>query len=87
MAASDFGLPDDKKVVDENGNLEFAWLQWFSRAHAIITAGAQAGTTANRPTTGLWIGRRWFDQSLGKPVYVKEVRPAIVWVDGSGAVS
>lgn len=86
MAASDFELPDDKKVVDEQRNLEFPWLQLFSRWQRIIFANAEAGSTLNRPTKFLWIGRRYFDTTLGIPVYVAQVRPAIVWVDAFGAV-
>lgn len=60
-------------------------MQWFDRIHAICVANQQAGATAARPTSRLWIGRRYFDETLGKPVYVKSVKPA-VWVDASGAV-
>jgi hypothetical protein len=86
MAASDFELPDDKKVVDENRNLEFAWLQLFSRWQRIIASLVQAGSTLSRPTKGLWIGRQYYDSTLNKPIWVKEVRPVIVWIDASGAV-
>jgi hypothetical protein len=86
LAASDFELPDDKKVVDEDRNLEFPWLQLFSRWQRIIFASVEAGSTLSRPTKGLWTGRPYFDSTLGKPIWVKEVRPAIVWVDASGAV-
>jgi hypothetical protein len=85
MAASDFELPDDKKVVDENRNLEFAWLQLFSRWQRIIASSVEAGSTLSRPTKGLWIGRQYYDATLNKPIWVKEVRPAIVWVDATGA--
>jgi hypothetical protein len=85
MAASDFELPDDKRVVDENRNLEFPWLQLFSRWQRIIASVSQAGSTLSRPTKGLWIGRTYYDATLNKPIWVKAVRPAIVWVDATGA--
>jgi hypothetical protein len=46
----------------------------------------QSGVTANRPDKVLWIGRRYFDTTLGKPVYLKSINPS-VWVDGVGTVS
>jgi hypothetical protein len=46
--------------------------------------GHDANTTANRPTTNLYIGRRYFDTSLGKPIWLKQTSPA-VWVDATGA--
>ena len=84
MAASDFELPDDKKIVDQSGNLEFAWLQLFSRWQRIITGSVEAGSTLSRPTKGLWVGRGYFDSTLGIPIWVAQVRPAIVWVDAAG---
>jgi hypothetical protein len=44
-----------------------------------------SGTTANRPTTNLFIGRPYFDTTLGKPIAIKSLGPT-VWVDGVGTV-
>jgi hypothetical protein len=60
-----------------------AWLQ--GPIFRICQAGQQANTTANRPTTGLWVGRIFFDTTLTKPIWVKQVSPA-VWVDATGTV-
>ncbi|NPC57849.1 hypothetical protein [Caenimonas soli] len=62
------------------------WLEWFSRVNAFVNAGRQSGATANRPAKALWIGRRYYDATLGKPVFVSNVNPT-VWVDSSGTVS
>jgi hypothetical protein len=72
-------FPESSKATDE-------WNAWFSRAHMIVSSLQQSGTTADRPTSQLWIGRQYFDTDLGKPVFVKAVRPS-VWVDGVGNVS
>jgi hypothetical protein len=50
-----------------------------------ITADSQYGTTAQRPTTGLQPGNKYFDSTLGFPVYVKSVNP-VVWVRYDGTV-
>lgn len=76
--AADFGQPG--KPLTNDG----AWLQWFSRAHSILQAAQQSGTTAQRPTTVLWVGRRYFDTTLGQPIWVQSVKPT-VWCDATGA--
>lgn len=81
---ADFELPSNTGVC-EGQITDRRWLQWFDRIHAICAANQQSGDTASRPTARLWIGRRYFDETLGKPVYVKSVKPA-VWVDASGSV-
>lgn len=62
------------------------WSAWLHQAFLCCFATQDSGPTASRPTTELWIGRRYFDTSLGKPVYLKSLGPN-VWVDGVGTVS
>jgi hypothetical protein len=86
-----FGLPDNSPIADPSGKVDISWLQWFSRVSAIVNANQQAGTTANRPVRGNWIGRRYFDTTLGKPVFVRSVDttvspPVTTWVDGAGGI-
>lgn len=80
-----FDFPSNAAIADQKGNLPMSWLQWFSRTHAIVTASQQSGTTANRPTDGLWIGRIYYDTTLGFPVWVNSVGP-VVWHDAAGNV-
>lgn len=61
------------------------WRQWFARAHRILQSVQSYGTTANRPTTFLWPGRFFFDETLGIPIWVQSVRPT-VWVNAAGVV-
>lgn len=63
---------------------EVAWLSQLAR---IVGASVSSGTTAQRPTTFLFLGRRYWDETLDKPVYLKSVGPPAVWVDGVGTVS
>jgi hypothetical protein len=81
---SSFDIPDNAPVVDDKMRVTLPWLQWVSRIQRIVSAVQQSGTTAQRPTTLLWIGRTYFDTTLGKPVWVDSVSPA-VWVDATGA--
>lgn len=42
------------------------------------------GTTANRPTTNV-LGQKYFDTTIGRPVYFNP--NSSVWTDGAGSVS
>lgn len=80
-----FELPAKDPLVDENRMSFRTWMQWFSTAHSYILSIAQSGSTANRPVSGLWIGRQFYDTTLNKPVYVSAVNPT-VWRDAAGTV-
>lgn len=75
-------LPDNSPIAGKE-KAPIPWLQWFTRINAFVNAGQQSGTTAQRPTTGVWIGRTYWDTDLGIPVYVASVAP-IAWVDAAG---
>lgn len=63
-----------------------AWATWFGKLHLLVNASVQSGTTANRPTQGLYTGRFYFDTSLaagvGKPIWRNAANTA--WVDATG---
>lgn len=82
MAGNAFDYPNTT-LVDSEGNVVPVWDQWFNRIQSVSSAAQQSGTTANRPTSGLWIGRRYFDTTLNAPVWVQSVRPT-VWVTAGG---
>lgn len=76
-------------IVDASGSLNPAWAVWLSRVGGSANAVRESGPSANRPTDGLWIGRPYFDTTLGYEINVKSVppRPApAVWVNGDGVV-
>lgn len=67
------------------------WRNFFNTVYAICNAVSQSGTTAQRPTVGVWVGRMYFDTSLGanggKPIWAVSIAAGVVtWVDASGAV-
>ena len=75
--------PDqDQKVIT------LPWRTWFQYVREVISALTASGTTTERPTTLLWIGRRFYDTSLNKPVYLSSVSGATrVWRDATGVIS
>jgi hypothetical protein len=77
------GTVDAKQNVD--GRLTPMWVVWLSQLFNLVKALGGNGTTANRPTAGLYIGMDYFDQTLGYKVTVKSLNPP-VWVNGAGGV-
>jgi len=58
---------------------------WAKTIFLVAFAAQQSGTTANRPLKDLWVGRPYFDTSLGakgKPIWVDKTGAA--WVDATG---
>ncbi len=70
--------------VPEGTSIPASWVQWISKVRTFAGSVSDSGATANRPTTGLFIGRQYFDTTLGKPIFLKTVSPAD-WVDATGA--
>lgn len=66
---SNFNFPLDRSMPK-------AHIAWYGAVGRLCNDLQSAGTTANRPTRGLWIGRPFFDTTLGYPV----------WYDGTGWV-
>jgi len=65
-------------------SLEYA--NFFNIVQIVTFYSTRAGTTAERPTnsTGIrWVGMPYFDQSLGKPIWLK-IASTSIWVDATG---
>lgn len=81
---SGYDLPSGA-LLDEGGNLTPAWAQWFTRTHNSTRTLQESGITADRPDKLLWVGRFYFDITIGKPIWLRSVGPN-VWVDATGGV-
>jgi hypothetical protein len=77
-------LPINVPLVDKQGNQAPVWQAWFNSVYTWCVGNGQSGTTTQRPTYGLFIGRQYFDTTLGYMVAVKTVSPSVVWVNGAG---
>lgn len=86
MAQDFVSAPPSRGAVDEfdeRGNslrITKAWTAWFGRVFEVCFAASQSGTTAQRPTVGLWAGRPYFDTTLGYPIWYDGTQ----WVDATG---
>lgn len=74
-------IPSPDATVE--GKFNPWWYSWFKYAFRVLYAAEESGTTANRPTTDLWVGRRYYDTTLSLPVYVSSLEPT-VWKDAVG---
>ena len=66
----------------DSANISFVQVtksKWSVNGNAL--AGMASGTTANRPTVGLYVNYMFFDTTLGKPIWWN----GSVWKDATGA--
>lgn len=78
--------PLNQDMSYKGGWMNAPWRAWFSALFTLVQPLGGNGTTAQRPTTGLYVGLQYFDTTLGLPVFVKTVGPPVVWVNGAGSV-
>lgn len=68
-------------AVDESGTrVAQGWAEFFSNVFMLLAALTGSGTTVNRPTKFLFLGRPYFDSTLGFPVWWN----GTIWVDATG---
>lgn len=75
--------PIHEPVADASRRFSRAWIQWIDIVDRAVGSVREAGPTANRPTSRLWIGRQYFDTTLGYPVWYDGTQ----WVDASGTTA
>ncbi|MHB1098442.1 MAG: hypothetical protein ACYCZR_02690 [Burkholderiales bacterium] len=73
--------PLTQEFTTPTGGVPRAWAVWFTNIW--VRLNETHGTTANRPTKGLFIGMQYYDTTLNKPVWLNSVRPS-VWKDAAG---
>lgn len=81
-------IRENLPVADNTASWTTSWSNWFAQVRIICFAQQESGTTANRPTTSLYVGRRYFDTSLGangKPIWVNKTATGWVLADGTAA--
>ena len=80
-------LPTSAQIVDKTGLLVPIYQAFLASLYNWLSPVGQSGTTAQRPVPGpntfMYIGRSYFDTTLGLPIWVKSLNPT-VWVNGAG---
>lgn len=78
-------IPVRVPIVGKDGTPTPVWQSWFNSIYTWCVGNGESGTTGQRPTgQSLFIGRPYFDTTLGYMVWVKQVSPSVIWVNGSG---
>lgn len=80
--------PPVKTPFDTEIGPEAAWLEFMSDVYKAIQGLQSSGTTANRPIKNLFVGRFYFDTSLGargKPIWI--AKDGSSWIDATGALA
>ena len=83
MAQDLINTPPIRHPLDDGQTVTRPWAAWFGQVFRIAFAVGQSGTTANRPTEGLFPGRPYFDTTLGQPIWVNAAGTG--WVDATGS--
>lgn len=89
MAQDLINAPPTRGAVDEqnqeckNFRVSNVWTAFFNQVFLICFAASQAGTTAQRPDSNLWIGRPYFDTTLGYAIWWAGTE----WVDATGTTA
>ena len=73
--------PTQKPFMDEMGNPDRAWVEWFLESFRYGRKYQGEFTTANRPTNSLNDGDWGIDTTLGYPIWYYNSG----WIDSSGA--
>lgn len=72
-----------QELVGSRWSVSSLWQRFFSDVFDAILAMQSSGTTAQRPTKGLYVGRVYFDTTLGLPIWYEG--PGWVKADGTAA--
>ena len=75
--------PYNTALLDKDGKPTRSGSEWLNLIWLAANSVTESGTTAQRPTSSLWIGRYYYDTTLNLPIYVNSVSPA-VWKDAAG---
>lgn len=68
------------QIVRQDGHTARAWVPFFSDIGSLLTALSSSGTTADRPVNFLFVGRTYFDTTIGRPIWYTGTG----WIDAQG---
>lgn len=74
--------PNQSAAQDQQGNISSPWQQFHSEVFKALIALQTSGTTAQRPTKGLYVGRPYFDVTLNRPIWYTGTN----WIRADGVV-
>jgi hypothetical protein len=78
--------PITQHIEESTGAISRPWVNWFNKLWIVTGRSDISGTTANRPTSDLYVGLYYYDTTLSKPIWLKSVRPT-VWILADGTTA
>jgi len=72
-------LPPTQSAFDNDGKPSREWTEWI-RNELYPNANLDSGVTADRPVNGIIVGSRYFDTTLGIPIWYDGTN----WIDAQG---
>ncbi len=76
--------PIASPLIQKDGFAVRAFSNWLNQLFLVAFDQQNSGTTASRPTKNMYVGKTYFDVTLGIPIWVQSLGPT-VWVNASGA--
>lgn len=78
-------VPTQNQALVKGDAIDPNWYFALKQTMKWINENSQHGTTAQRPVTNLYIGRQFYDTTVGDWIAVHSTNPT-VWHKGGGAV-
>jgi hypothetical protein len=82
-------VPTSPQITDSKGVLVPIYQAFISSIYNWLSPVGQSGPTSQRPVAAvnvfMYVGRSYFDTTLGIPIWVKSLNPT-VWINASGGV-
>lgn len=72
-------LPSDA-LIESGGRALAQFRVWLSDVTRIVNGLTSSGVTGDRPTTRLFVGRTYFDTTLGIPIWYDGTN----WINSAG---
>lgn len=72
--------PPQESVDMAGTQIRPGWVTFFSNSFTILSALTLSGVSASRPTKLLWIGRPYFDETVGRPIWYN----GTIWIFSDG---
>ena len=83
--SSEINPPPTQSTFDTGDYPSRSWVEFSLVVFRLLSGLTESGTTAQRPTKYLYVGRRYFDTSLGangKPIWYSGAN----WVDATSTI-
>ena len=75
-----FPVADELDVEGKVARWRVPSLEWFRKVYIVVNDMQNSGTTAQRPASDMYVGKPYFDSTLGLPIWWN----GSAWIDAAG---